>query len=61
LRVASPGTSKPQKVPVEGDILNWPIMGFNVFDEFEWALSQEKKLVRKKKWPKGLTFSEDCL
>lgn len=41
LRVASPGASNPQKVSIEGEILNWPIMSFNVFDEFKYALSQE--------------------
>ena len=28
LQVASPSTSNPQKVPIEGDILNWPLQCF---------------------------------
>jgi hypothetical protein len=45
LRVASPSASDPRKVSIEGEILNWPIMSFNVFDKFKYALSQEENLV----------------
>ena len=45
LRVASSSASNPRKVPIEGDVLNWPIMGFNVLDEFKWTLSREKLVV----------------
>ena len=58
--VASPGASNPQEVPIEGDILNWPIVSFNVLDEFKLGLSQEK-LVVQRKGGRRLTFSDISL